>query len=92
MAKYTHIFTERGNGFPEDGERVLCDIDGDITLLRVVESSPIHTAEGGSGHGNYIYLVCKPDETEWFDFVELFPAAYQNTYHVEPIEEEAGDE
>lgn len=94
MAKYTHIFTECGNGFPEDGSLVVqIDDSGNIILLEVIESSPIHTAPVGTGRGNFIYLVCSPTVADQdIETDEERAELFENSFQVEPIDEEAGDE
>ena len=85
MSKYTHTFYEQGNGFPEDGEIVVYDDDGHVTLLRIIDSSLIHTT--GNGRGNYIYLTCEPALPNWDD---LSCAAqdhlYENGFHVGSVD------
>jgi hypothetical protein len=91
--EYTHVFTETGNGFPEDGDVVVCDNDGDITLLKIVGSSPIHTTQTGSGHGNYVYLVCKPCARCWDDMDEAEQDDfYDNGFHVGPIDQDSDED
>jgi len=83
---YTHTFNEFGNGFPNDGDDVICDDNGFITLLTVISSSPIHTAQTGSGDGNYVYLVCEPSPTSWDDLDDgEQDDLYENGYHVAPV-------
>ena len=61
----TGTITERGNGFPSDGDYVVSR-DGQ-QLYRVVEvGSTIHTAEPGSG--NYVYATCTP--ADWSECSE----------------------
>lgn len=53
---YTHIFEERGNGFPDDGEVVIVREDSGDRLDRIVRTSPIHTDSRGMGGANYVYV------------------------------------
>lgn len=60
---YTHIFYERNQGFPQDGE-VVVELDdwGDGPAMVLESSSPIHY--GLPGTPNYIYCTCKPTYKE----------------------------
>lgn len=64
MADWTHIFREAGNGFPQDGDRVICEHDGEIDILRIVSSGPILTRQWQS---DYMYVVCEPTGDDFYD-------------------------
>lgn len=64
MANWTHKITERGNGFPADGERIY---DGEGNVLVVGECSSIHTAQWQS---NWIYAECEETGEDWWDVEE----------------------
>jgi hypothetical protein len=68
--EFTHVFTEAGNGFPCQGEEVLCPHGpfGDVDLLIVCDSGPIQTHS--PGQGNTVALVCEPSGRDWDDLSE----------------------
>lgn len=83
MANYTHEFHEAGNGFPQDGDNVLCEWGGEVEILTVEESSPIHTAQW---QANMIYVTCRPADECWDDLTEQEQAKrYQSDHWVKPI-------
>lgn len=84
---YTHIFRESGNGFPRDGETVIEPADdGWHKLLRVVDSSPIHTGNAMAGDANFLYLRCEAADQDFDDLSEAAAdAAYEDMHHVAPI-------
>ena len=83
MANWTHTFSECGNGFPRNGEDVLEVVDGDVRLLTVVETSPIHTAQWAA---NMVYVVCEESDNDWDDYSEdKQTRLYEDMHHVEPV-------
>ena len=82
-AAFTHVFRECGNGYPADGAEVICERDGSITLLTVLESSPIHIAQY---QANWIYLRCEPCADGWEDLTgRQQDRLYKDLYRVTPI-------
>lgn len=82
---YTHLFTERGNGFPPDAAEVLeADDVGGGSLWIVRGSGMIQTH--GSGDGNTVPLICEPSDRDWDDLTEdEQDALYQDAYRVARI-------
>lgn len=91
MSEYTHIFHECGNGFPGDGEEVVCaDMSWGAMLLVVESSSMIHT--GRSGEPNYVYCVCREADREWDDLTEDEQDELFHDHHVDPIDADDSDD
>lgn len=87
---YTHEFHEAGNGFPDVGDDVILDKDGDIALLTVTAIGPIHTAQW---QANMVYLTCEPAADDWDAYSESQQdRMYDNYYHVGAIDETAETE
>lgn len=81
-ATYTHIFREAGNGFPQDGDHVLCVYDGGQMQVLVLDgTSPIHTAQW---QANYVYCQCSRADLQVEDFSD---PELDGMYSVEPIDE-----
>lgn len=82
MRKYTHIFHERGNGFPAVGEEVLVErSSGWHEIKKVAEISSIHTRQYAS---NYVYLALSDADRDYGELdEEEAKDAWENLHHVE---------
>ena len=88
MSEYTHIFKERGNGFPQPGDEVLIEsIDGWHEIKRVSCRSRIHTEQWQS---NFVYLDLEDADRDYASLGDDEAAeAWENLPHVEPINNDA---
>ena len=64
------MISERGNGFPQDGEVITEYIGGDLYAYRVLSSGPILTHNCPS-YGNYIYAELEPIDPDEVDEDDL---------------------
>jgi hypothetical protein len=92
MNKWTHIFHEAGNGFPQDGDDVLVAgrCCGNHKIMRVKDSSRIHTHQW---RANWIYIQLEDSDSDYGDMTEEEQdEAWENMYHVDLCEDEDEDE
>lgn len=88
--KYTHIYTEQGNGYPQDGEEVIVEGEsGAAEIRRVISSSPIQTGNAMRGAGNYIYVELGDADRDYDELSEEEQdEAWETLYHVCGLDEE----
>ena len=82
---YTHEFHEFGNGFPEVGDTVVCEQDGDIRLVTITGMSRIETRQW---HANMVYLTCVDAEHDWDDLTESEQDEMYSGHRVGVIQDE----
>lgn len=96
---WTHVCKHQRGRWPIDNELVLCHPEGgEPQTLRIVETSPIHTAPSLSGKPDYVFCRCEPDKNTWDTFSDRQQDyLYENKLFVDPIveisrEEDADDD